>query len=243
MITPDTVVDAKGNEVLFVRRWNILVAALLVEPSIKLVALRAATYGLADGLEVYPGNQRLARETGLSERSVREAWHFLRTEGMAIRAARSAWTGASRTADEYQLAIPAGWRAMPMLGPHSARFTCQQCGHKFNFNPQPCNVFTAGRDGLITDAGGARDVRWTLPGDLLPGPRHAAPRPERAPAAEAEGLLRAVDRRRRPVGRRELLGGVPQGTLRRLARLAELTSDTGTHFRRHPELRSGGYPK
>jgi hypothetical protein len=59
----------------FVARWNTLVSALLIEPSIKLVARQACDYGIMDGEGIYPGNQRLARQTGYDERTVREAWH------------------------------------------------------------------------------------------------------------------------------------------------------------------------
>jgi hypothetical protein len=150
----------------FVARWNALVSALLVEPSIKLVARQACDYGIMDGESIYPGNERLARQTGYDERTVREVWHFLRATGMAYRGVRSAWTGDHRTADMYALEIPSGWRAMPVLGPNAGRFTCQQCGKKFN--PPPCNTFLTQRDAggkTATPAvgrDGLRDVRWSL---------------------------------------------------------------------------------
>jgi hypothetical protein len=161
VITPDDEVKPDGKPVLFVSRWNALVGALLVEPSIKLVALQAAQYGIAAGDDIYPGNERLARQTGLSEKTVREAWHFLRATGMAYRNAHSAWTGERRTADLYELAIPEHWKAFAVLGPHSGKFTCQQCGKKFN--PQPCNVFRTERDRpVINPETGNREVRWRL---------------------------------------------------------------------------------
>lgn len=165
MITPD------DEERLFVARWSVLVGALLVEPSIKLVAFQAAQYGLADGEDVYPGNERLARQTGLSERTVREAWHFLRGTGMALRNARSAWTGDHRTADLYELAIPEDWQGFPLLGPHAGKFTCQQCGKKFN--PQPCNVFrTEHGNPVVSRETGNREVRWRLGNaTFCPAPR------------------------------------------------------------------------
>lgn len=161
-ITPDTLTAPNGTEILFVRRWNVLVSALIIEPSIKLVARTVVDYGLVDGEGVYPGNERIARETGLSERSVREAWHFMRGAEMAIRDIRSAWTGRYRTADTWQLLIPDYWRNLPMLGPNSGRFTCQQCGKLFN--PQPCNVFATDAKGrpVIDPETGDRQVRWQL---------------------------------------------------------------------------------
>jgi hypothetical protein len=166
MITPD------DEDRLFVARWNVLVGALLVEPSIKLVAYQAAQYGVADGEEIYPGNERLARQTGLSEKTVREAWHFMRGAGMAVRGLPSAWTGDHRTADLYELVIPDHWRGFPILGPHGGRFTCQQCQKKFN--PQPCNTFLLGKDGhpVISPETGNRQVRWRLPAaTFCPPPR------------------------------------------------------------------------
>lgn len=151
----------------FAARFNALLTALIIEPSVKLVGRQVADYGFMDGEAIYPGNQRLARETGLGEKTIREAFHFLRANGMAHRDARSAWTGTRRTADTYALDIPADWMLMPVLGPHHARFTCQGCGQLFN--PQPCNVFLAerhpGRKGFapVTDPQtGFREVRWAL---------------------------------------------------------------------------------
>ena len=162
----------------FVARWNSLVTALLVEPSVKLVARQACDYGIMDGEGIYPGNQRLARQTGLTERTVREAWHFMRAADMAVRDSRSAWTGSQRTADAYSLNIPSSWRHYPVLGPHSARFTCQHCGKLFD--PQPCNVFltakgAGGKPVPVTDADGAREVRWRLyKAVYCPAPREGA---------------------------------------------------------------------
>jgi hypothetical protein len=149
----------------FVARWNALVSALLVEPSIKLIARQACDYGIMDGEGIYPGNQRLARQTGYDERTVREAWHFMRATGMALRDGRSAWTGTQRLADTYALEIPRTWRGFPVLGPHAARFTCQHCGKLFN--PPPCNVYLmedgpSGRRVPVVDADGVREVRWAL---------------------------------------------------------------------------------
>src|ERR1022692_898211 len=129
MVTPD------DEERPFVARWNILVAALIVEPSIKLVARTAVDYGIADGAGIFPGNKRLARQTGLDERTIRQAWKFLRAQGMARLVRESSWSGDRRTADSYLLEIPAGWRNLPMLGPRAGQFGCQQCGRLFNPRP------------------------------------------------------------------------------------------------------------
>lgn len=115
----------------FVFRWRSLVRLLLFETSVKTVALVAAEYADYDtGANCRPGNERLMRETSLGERSVRYAWSIMRAAGMAERVvAGSSYRGES---DEYQLHIPANWKAYPVLGPNRGVFTCQYCGAEFN---------------------------------------------------------------------------------------------------------------
>jgi len=148
----------------FVARWNALVGALLIDPSIKLAARTACDYGVMTGENVYPGNQRLARLTSYDERTIREAWHFLRAAGMAVRVEHGNWTGERRTADRYELAIPDGWRSFPMYGPHTSRFTCQHCGKLFN--PRPVNTWamhkTPKGETPAFDKDGQRDINWKL---------------------------------------------------------------------------------
>jgi len=50
----------------------------------------------------------------------------------------------------HMLAIPAGWRSMPMLGPHAAKFSCQQCQRQ----SQPS------RGGRAFFQGSSPDVRY-----------------------------------------------------------------------------------
>jgi hypothetical protein len=135
MLTPDDEVDAQGDPLAFVVRWNILVSALIVEPSIKLIARTACDYAVRDGERVYPGNERLARETGYNSETVRHAWKALRALGMAERTGQSEWDGKKRTADEYDLKIPASWARIPVYGPKHGRFHCQHCGKAFNPRP------------------------------------------------------------------------------------------------------------
>lgn len=119
----------------FVARWNTLVSALIIEPSVKLVARTAVDYGIYDGEGIYPGNERLARQTSLSAEAVRQAWAVLRALGMAHRDSLSHWTGTRRTADLYALDIPDDWRMKPLYGPKFARFHCQHCAKAFNPRP------------------------------------------------------------------------------------------------------------
>ncbi|HWB34888.1 MAG TPA: hypothetical protein VHA75_02580 [Rugosimonospora sp.] len=115
----------------FIARWNMLVRILLVESSVKHVARAAMDYAdFDDGSSCHPSNERLARETGLNERTVRFAWAAMRGMGMAERVAHG--VAYQRLADEYQLTVPDSWRGLPTLGPFGQKFTCLGCGKRFN---------------------------------------------------------------------------------------------------------------
>lgn len=131
-LSPDLLYQEDGTEVLFVRRWNRLVSALLIPSSTKLVARCAADYGLATGENIFPGNERLARECGLSAETVRTALKNLKLLGMAEVVSPSYYNGTRRLADQYQFFVPSDWRDKAIYGPNQARFTCQHCGRKYN---------------------------------------------------------------------------------------------------------------
>ena len=125
MIRPD------DDDSPFVARWNSLVRVLLVESSVKLVARTAGDYAnFVDGSSCFPSNERLARDTGYSKRTVVTAWGTLRGLKMAQRVGRG--VPHERIADEYELVIPDAWTALPILGPSGRPFTCLYCGKKFN---------------------------------------------------------------------------------------------------------------
>lgn len=125
MIRPD------DEEKPFVARWNTLVRSLLVESSVKLVARTAMDYAdLYDGSSCRPSNERLARETGYSERTVRTAWATLRGLEMAERISYA--VAHEHKADEYILAIPDNWSNLPLLGPRGRKFTCLNCEKLIN---------------------------------------------------------------------------------------------------------------
>ncbi|MFG1755909.1 helix-turn-helix domain-containing protein [Streptosporangium sandarakinum] len=131
MIRPD------DEEKPFVGRWNSLIRILLVESSVKLVARAAMDYAdLYDGTSCHPSNERLARETGYSERTVRTAWAVLRGMGLAVRVSNA--VAHQRTADEYELVIPDNWKSLPILGPRGRKFTCLFCERLIN--PEGHNV-------------------------------------------------------------------------------------------------------
>ncbi|GIM88769.1 hypothetical protein [Paractinoplanes toevensis] len=149
MIRPD------DEEKPFIARWNMLARILLVESSVKHIARAAMDYAdFDDGSNCRPSNERLARETGYNERTVRFAWSALRGLGMAERVSRG--TSYLRQADEYWLQIPEHWANFPILGPHGRKFTCLGCGKLFN-PVGNCSV-----NELPTDAPGADMVRYDI---------------------------------------------------------------------------------
>lgn len=136
MIRPD------DDDKPFVARWNTLTRALLVQPSVKLVARSAMDYAdLYDGTSCRPSGARLARNTGYSEKTVRDSWAILRALGMAERVGHG--NGYTRKADEYALQIPEDWKSLPMLGPKEGKFTCINCEKLFT--PQGnCTLYGEG---------------------------------------------------------------------------------------------------
>ena len=138
-LSPD---DDMGGERTFRSRFNQLVDILLVESSVKLVARTAAdAANLRTGKGVYLGNPRMARKTGLSERTVQTAWGVLRGLNMAecVDESRYDHEHGKRLADEYNLHVPPDWQDLPVLGPHEDRFCCMHCGKVFN--PRSHNVY------------------------------------------------------------------------------------------------------
>jgi hypothetical protein len=125
MIRPD------DEEHSFVARWNALVRVLLVETSVKAVALVAGQYAnFHDGTSCHPSTARVARETGLSERSVRTAFGVLRGLGMAVRVERA--VAHLHRADAYTLQVPDNWASLPVLGPSGRPFRCAYCPKLFS---------------------------------------------------------------------------------------------------------------
>lgn len=110
----------------FIARWNVLTRILLVETSVKVVARSAMDFAdFDDGSSCHPSNERIERESGLSERTIRTAWQVLRGLGMAERVAMG--SAHRKLADEYQLHIPAAWMNFPIYGPYVRKFNCLHC--------------------------------------------------------------------------------------------------------------------
>jgi hypothetical protein len=117
----------------FIARWNVLSRILIVDPSVKLVMRAAMDYAdFQEGTNCHPSNERIARENGLGEKTVRNAWAIMRGTGMAHRVGDA--VAHRRLADEYTLQIPPNWQGLPVLGPHAGKFTCPHCRKLFNPN-------------------------------------------------------------------------------------------------------------
>lgn len=127
----DPVIRPDQPKTPFIARWNGLIRILLVEPSVKLVARTMADHAdFKTGANCHPGNELLARVTGYSERTVRDALAVLRGLGLADRTER----GKPRvSADTYKLVIPSfsEWSSLPVLGPNEDKFTCLGCYESF----------------------------------------------------------------------------------------------------------------
>ncbi|GAA4928620.1 hypothetical protein GCM10023224_04840 [Streptomonospora halophila] len=162
----------------FVGRWNSLIRILLVESSVKHVARAAMDYAnLYDGTSCHPSNERLARETGYNERTVRKAWAAMRGMGLAERVSHG--VAHRRLSDEYQLVIPESWQSLPVLGPSGAKFTCVHCEKAFN----PTGNCKVHPDGRVTF-----DL---IPMVFCPEPRQRKGREEPWCATEWDGQRRA----------------------------------------------------
>lgn len=128
---------------------------LLVESSVKLVMRSAMDYAdFDDGSNCHPSNERLARETGYSTKTVQFAWSVMRGLSLAERVGRG--SPSLKLADDYILQIPSSWSSMPIIGPLAQKFTCPGCEKVFT--PQGnCTV-----NDFETDKPGDDNVRFNL---------------------------------------------------------------------------------
>ncbi|WP_433520160.1 helix-turn-helix domain-containing protein (plasmid) [Nonomuraea sp. CA-143628] len=115
----------------FIARWNVFMRILLLDPSVKLVGRTLGDYAdFGDGSDCFPSNERLERDTGLGDKTIRNALALLRGLGAAQRVATA--VPHRGRADEYQLAIPDHWAGMAVTGPNGHKFTCLWCGSQIN---------------------------------------------------------------------------------------------------------------
>jgi len=78
--------------------------------SIPAVALALGTFGNADGTNVHPGQERLARELGLSRKSVERALEVLEDRGFITKVGAASFTKGWAT--EYRLTLPQGFATL-----------------------------------------------------------------------------------------------------------------------------------
>ncbi len=113
--------------------WERILRRCVLPPTVKAVAAFAAQYANRDGTRVYPGVNRLAAVTGLSERSVRRALQTLRELGLLARTRKGSSLGRQALTDEHKLTRPVDLdRRLHLLDPEEtpASAACDStCGH------------------------------------------------------------------------------------------------------------------
>ena len=87
-------------------RWERHLLTLPIPPTTKHVALTLATYGDTNGRQIHPGEKRVATDTGLSTRAIRNHLATLREAGLIIRRSGGRSNRQRADADLYQLSIP-----------------------------------------------------------------------------------------------------------------------------------------
>lgn len=96
----------RGDPPPFRYEWERTIKAVILPPTVKHVGHVLATYADSDGRDVFPGNERLTDDTGLSDKTVRTALERLRAVGLIERVAVGSRNGRRGVADVYRLVIP-----------------------------------------------------------------------------------------------------------------------------------------
>lgn len=82
-----------------------------LDPTVRCVGWVAHAYASKDGSNVFPGEVRLARSSGVSERTVRRALEKLREAGWLLRVEHTNYRrNGTRLADVYALSVPVGYK-------------------------------------------------------------------------------------------------------------------------------------
>lgn len=119
--------------------WETVVRRVHMPFTVKGFALLLSTYATTrTGEDVRPGNARLMRVSGMSERSVNGALRKLRELGLieCVAEGRSRGRNGGGLAAVYRLTVPSDLLTMPMLGPDEQHI---DAGHHLGLvnNPQP----------------------------------------------------------------------------------------------------------
>ncbi len=94
------------NEPITKFEWERLILLVDIPPMTKLIGLALAVYARRDGGNIHPGQARLAKETGLTDRSVRSHLERLRELGLIERTERGVGNAHMRRADVFRTTIP-----------------------------------------------------------------------------------------------------------------------------------------
>ena len=87
--------------------WERIVRRCRLRPLTKYVGMVLAQYANSDGTNAFPSVAKLARVTGLSERSVRNALSDMRSTGLIKRVQKGGLRGTQAIPDVHCLVIPA----------------------------------------------------------------------------------------------------------------------------------------
>ncbi len=105
----------RGDRFRFV--WEQAVRAMPMDMTTKCLALLLATYGDANGSQIYPSVERLAANVGRTERTVNRAMADLRDRELISleRRGNQHASAPSQRTTRYRLSLPSGLRFMPGL--------------------------------------------------------------------------------------------------------------------------------
>jgi hypothetical protein len=106
--------------------WERWLRRVKMPAPLKYLGAIAAQYGDADGSNVRPGVERLARVMCISERTVKRSLSDLRDWGFLQRTKQG--NRHAKQADVYRLTVPSNLMDLPMLDPDEKEYPPPQSG-------------------------------------------------------------------------------------------------------------------
>jgi hypothetical protein len=100
--------------------WERWLRRVKLPPQVKYLGAIAAMYGNADGTQVRPGVERLARVMGVTDRTVKRSLAELRRWGF-LEMTKKGNRHAGHT-DTYRLTVPSNLMDLPMLDPDEEEY-------------------------------------------------------------------------------------------------------------------------
>lgn len=126
-MVPDGVfVDVSSLKPVSRFEWERWLRRVKMSPQAKYLGAMAAMYGDADGSNVRPGVERLARVMKVTERTVKRSLSELREWGFLERT-KQGNRHANHT-DTYRLTVPSNLLDLPMLDPDEAEYPQPESG-------------------------------------------------------------------------------------------------------------------